>query len=1133
MSLKRFNADLRSVRTRLSTNGIPGVDSVERGDSDGEVVFTFVHDKLSEPLPVRLLSQNPDAYPDDHSFLLFTDAEDAPPELVKALGDLQNYTFGQNIFDSLRDVSSGLTRALKLVYYEPEEDDEYEDDDIFGLNVSQGDSSGHGDGHKTSSATLAKIKRDLRQARSAGVKVGILHGVNDQARTHTLSLSVRASKLGISDETLEAWDVDPSEYIVLLLRVNEPYAAAYKMEQHGAAFFAVDFRFGKCSRYKPDPKLAWKAFGSQSQHSGAAATAPHRDAEGPAVQKLFISNSLEQFMKENFMSLFSLRLSGCTSWDDAHTRYTEINNRHRPANATQETASRTTSGTDYRTTTPALLLVDAFDKPIEDISLPLVAMQFATHYFVRCTDYCLRCHRRLSKDFEALKPFVCSDPLCLFQYMAMGLGPSIEHEVMTQPYVVDLLVSLCYSSIEQPSYLLGYTPTLPSSYPIRDFPTGLRLKVPEAVIGAGEPFVEPLRVSVDMRETTGPKLVMLHKAADFVRVSAEKWIVLEQPTPAGGILHHASITSVDFLGNTLEVEFRYSHQMLPETPGHLKPTSDPGEMTLSWYETEFDDLDLHGKAKAMLWLLRTLPPIAHLREYLELNPLATLRNCPDITPAALTLLKWIVASNRSCILQIRDQEAIPSMRAGHVQFRFAQGTPDKELRFHRALKEQESHEYPTLFAWHGSNLGSWHSILRHGLDFKNVIHGRAYGDGVYFSQQYATSMSYMRSAQSWPNSALCATGAIALCEIINRPDQFVNTIPHLVVSQVDWIQCRYLFVTVGSNVMPPSLGAERIVEIAQDPTRKVWGPDDEVLKIPAKALPSSRGALSHKEKLSKPSPSKRNHNTFNGAADTDQEDNSDLEALLSEEERLHPPYKRANPKVSRDSSVDTDTVTALQLTAKRPLTPPSTDFRPGTLDLSTMPRLALPEWADANATRRLATDIKQMQKIQASTPLHELGWYIDFENVENMFQWIVELHSFDPKLPLAKDMKAAGVTSVVLEVRFGRDYPFSPPFVRVVRPQFLPFMNGGGGHVTLGGAICMELLTSNGWLPATTMDSVFLSIKMAISSTEPRPARLNSSATADYHPTHALEAFQRAAARHGWTVPNDSLENAQQPFAQP
>ena len=37
--------------------------------------------------------------------------------------------------------------------------------------------------------------------------------------------------------------------------------------------------------------------------------------------------------------------------------------------------------------------------------------------------------------------------------------------------------------------------------------------------------------------------------------------------------------------------------------------------------------------------------------------------------------------------------------------------------------------------------------------------------------------------------------------------------------------------------------------------------------------------------------------------------------------------------------------------------------------------------------------------------LNELGWYLPLDFVgDNLFQWIVELHSFDPDLPVAKDM---------------------------------------------------------------------------------------------------------------------------------
>lgn len=49
-------------------------------------------------------------------------------------------------------------------------------------------------------------------------------------------------------------------------------------------------------------------------------------------------------------------------------------------------------------------------------------------------------------------------------------------------------------------------------------------------------------------------------------------------------------------------------------------------------------------------------------------------------------------------------------------------------------------------------------------------------------------------------------------------------------------------------------------------------------------------------------------------------------------------------------------------------------------------------------------------------------------------------------------------------------------------------------HVTVlilvGGSMCMDLLTSDGWLPSYSIPAILLQIKLAISNLEPQPARL-------------------------------------------
>lgn len=603
----------------------------------------------------------------------------------------------------------------------------------------------------------------------------------------------------------------------------------------------------------------------------------------------------------------------------------------------------------------------------------------------------------------------------------------------------------------------------------------------------------------------------------------------------------------------------------------------------------------------MRHVLDTLPSILDIEEWLNNHPHCSFRSMDRISPAAATLLQWIVSSNRSCISQVdplprrspedadkqklvlrpagrgrnREHERILGMGDEWVQFRFVHGSPDKELRFNRALKEVAQKKpagwaIPTIFAWHGSKMANWHSIVRTGLDYETQLNGRAFGHGVYFSSSFDVSATYLQAGLSWPNSDLKISACLSLNEIINAPERFVSRSPHYVVSQLDWHQCRYLFVkknetgkTSGASggrwsKQPTNQTKEPTSQAAlnltqkfhpQEPGLEVRGPQGRPLQIPLSAIPLR--SIGSEEGARETASGKR---TILQLEDSD-DDGEDTSILFSDDEsdvsRSPPPVKRS---ASHASSVDAGAAgetywnprgpsntaeanTSSHTSAARPPTSASvgqvlTDFEPGTLDLSALPRLEPPSFATETASRALARELQKLQAIQAKTALHELGWYMDFDQVTNLFQWIVELHSFDRELPLARDMRQAGVRSVVLEVRFPRAFPFDPPFVRVVRPRFLPFAHGGGGHVTAGGALCMELLTGSGWSPANSMESVLLQVRMALCSLEPRPARLDAAvrgrgaAQHDYGVAEAVEAFTRAATVHGWAVPENLRQTA-------
>ena len=59
--------------------------------------------------------------------------------------------------------------------------------------------------------------------------------------------------------------------------------------------------------------------------------------------------------------------------------------------------------------------------------------------------------------------------------------------------------------------------------------------------------------------------------------------------------------------------------------------------------------------------------------------------------------------------------------------------------------------------------------------------------------------------------------------------------------------------------------------------------------------------------------------------------------------------------------------------------------------------------ATMHVQRELAAMVKEQE---STTSLKELGWYMPPELIgDNLFQWIVEMHSFDEGLPISKQMK--------------------------------------------------------------------------------------------------------------------------------
>jgi ubiquitin-conjugating enzyme E2 Q len=122
----------------------------------------------------------------------------------------------------------------------------------------------------------------------------------------------------------------------------------------------------------------------------------------------------------------------------------------------------------------------------------------------------------------------------------------------------------------------------------------------------------------------------------------------------------------------------------------------------------------------------------------------------------------------------------------------------------------------------------------------------------------------------------------------------------------------------------------------------------------------------------------------------------------------------------------------------------------------------------SGSKRRLAQDLYRIMNKDTV----ETGFSLEPESEDQMDSWKINLFQFDEDSMLAKDLKVLGLTAVELEMKFPEQYPFSPPFCRVTRPRF----KRQTGFV-MNGALCMELLTSDGWNPVNDIESVIVSIR--------------------------------------------------------
>ena len=779
MPRRAFVADLQSARDHpeaLPTN----VFNLENGEDDGTFHFVYKHAAHVPGVTVQAHITDVTAYPSEHSCLVYTVSENVPPTVNKALADMN--AFGMmSVISTITEIASVLDSvttggsSVDLIPLDDDVDAKMDDAETYdleeeseGVHTSDGEvdeDEGYddeddgidyfGDISKPSLRPEAvrtphqlksvdefnrRVRSDLRHVKAAGFRLSILGQPLDYGQDSYVLVSCRISHLDIPEDTLLAWGLERQDYIMLLIH----YTVGYKtLEQvvPSASNAGVVLHVCMTKRHKISLTEAINAFSQleeikRSKSRRATQETGSQEQSEPELRALFISRPLDELLNNRLPLLLQSRLNTGLSWKGAEEFYQD-NQGLNMKNMSSMLDKYFDDEEPKKDHLPNIVTADHMQSQHKDYSFPLATMQFMLRHLVRCTEFCLVCHCRIETNFEALKPYVCSKPLCLYQYMALGFGPSIEYDIIAQPYVVDLLISFCYSS--------AYSRSL------NDFPLGMGLTVPEPSLvpaciapysanqdhlarrilaqnlaqntllqGGQQTPVQGL-TSVDKNEGRILNATWDEQRSELLfNTPASTFSFNTDPIPSVGdwvvfgkekdrAWQHRRILSVNYprasvgsptslplvaddvtergsRGNDLELAKPLGSQNAG--PNNLSAT-DLGSATFKKgelpsvdvivYAQNFDDLGSTDQQSTICLLLSTLPSVTEMRDYLKKmgDKQMSLRSWTDrISPAALGILRWIIASNRSCIVQTdsldssikRGEDRVAGMD-GFMQFR--------------------------------------------------------------------------------------------------------------------------------------------------------------------------------------------------------------------------------------------------------------------------------------------------------------------------------------------------------------------------------------------------------------------------------------------------------------------------------
>ncbi|KAK0080504.1 hypothetical protein PV325_013838 [Microctonus aethiopoides] len=174
--------------------------------------------------------------------------------------------------------------------------------------------------------------------------------------------------------------------------------------------------------------------------------------------------------------------------------------------------------------------------------------------------------------------------------------------------------------------------------------------------------------------------------------------------------------------------------------------------------------------EALREAIEVIPPLAIMYERLE-DPKAY-----ENHKSTIDLLYWVLITLRDPHIKSVNKNLyetilnkVPSeLSAVKPNLIFQVVSPNQSTKEERWKATTQSHS--TFFAYHGSRLENFHSIVHYGIQ-QHMSKNGIFGTGIYLSSELGVSLRWSPVGYGWGGSMLGSEiSCIALCELVNHPD---------------------------------------------------------------------------------------------------------------------------------------------------------------------------------------------------------------------------------------------------------------------------------------------------------------------------------------------------------------------------